>query len=470
MDTGDALGARPAPAIDIDDFDDVLERLNVEARLSLDPAAPPLAIRFTTLEDFHPDQLFDRLPAFDSLRELRKAARDPTTFAAAAAKAGLLPGGPTVSPAGPAAHAAPPPTPSPSDFEALLRGPISGPAPARPGAGSGFDIEAFIRRIIQPHIVAAPSPRQTDVIAAIDRALSDLMRCILHHPGVQSLEAAWRAVHFLITTLETGETLSIHLIDISKTELAADLGAPDLSRTGLFKLLVEKAARSPGVVPWGLLLGNFTFDATREDAELLGRLAKVCAAAGTPFVAGASSRLVQCDSFARTPDPDHWNAEIAPDAREAWAALRRLSETAFIGLALPRFLLRAPYGAAADPIERFAFEELPECTLDSHERYLWANPAFAVAATIGCAFAEDGWALDFAIGGEVGGLPVHTWREGGEVRAKPCAEAWLTEKAAAILRGAGLIPVHSIRGRDAVRVAGIASIAEGGGGLRGRWL
>jgi type VI secretion system protein ImpC len=459
--TGDALAVRATPAVDVDEMDEVIGRLGVEVDVPTDSG--PLTLAITEMDDLHPDRLYERLAMFTQLRQLREAAKDPATFAAAAAKVGGAPVAPTASAS----------AQGESEFASLLgkRPAISGSGPAEAGAGK-IDISSFIKQVVGSASVPSRDPRQAQLVTGIDSAISELMRSLLHHPAVQGIEAAWRGVHMLITSLETGEELAVHVIDVSRQELAADLGAATgkLQSSGLYKLLVEKAAKSPGVSPWGLLIANYSFGPTKDDAELLGRLTKVCAAAGAPLVAAAVSAHVGCGSFGLTPDPDHWTGEARAEDEAAWAALRALPEAEWAALALPRVLLRLPYGEGTEETERFKFAELAQAggppSLEGHEAYLWGNGALACAVALGRAFTEDGWDLDPELSDEVGGLPVH-WKERGEVRAKPCAEAWLTDRAANTIRAAGLVPIQSIRGRDSVRVAGLQSIA--GGALKGRW-
>src|SRR5262249_35019174 len=162
-----------------------------------------------------------------------------------------------------------------------------------------------------------------------------------------------------VRRLETDAGLKLYLLDIAKAELTADLrSADDLLSTGLYRLLVEQTVGTPGAQPWGVLVGSYTFDQSREDVELLGRLAQLVGRAGAPFLAAASDRLLGCASLAETPDPADWQPTADPEGQETWARLRQLPEAAYLGLALPRFLLRLPYGKDTDPTDQFAFNEM----------------------------------------------------------------------------------------------------------------
>jgi type VI secretion system protein ImpC len=295
------------------------------------------------------------------------------------------------------------------------------------------------------------------------------MRALLHSPTLQSLEASWRTLHYLVTNLETDEGLQIHLVDVSKQELVADFAAAggDLAASVLYRLLVDVTGPgTPGGDPWSLLVGNFEFGPRGEDIGLLAALGLVAASAGGPFLAAASSELLGCRSLAETPDPSDWSA-LPADAEPAWIALRHTPIAPWIGLALPRVLLRLPYGRDTEPVDALAFEELaPE---RRHEAYLWGNPAFACALLIGQAYRARGWSMSPGDLLDVGDLPAHVYEQGGEKRLQACAEVLLTERAATAILDRGIMPFLSFKGRNLVRLARFQSIASPPSALMGSW-
>jgi type VI secretion system protein ImpC len=262
----------------------------------------------------------------------------------------------------------------------------------------------------------------------------------------------------------------LHLLDVSQEELAADLLAmSDLRQCGTYRLLVEKTASTPGAEPWALLAGNFVFGPKREDAELLRRIAKIARAAGAVFLAEASPALLGCESLATTPNSRDWG-EVFPDesAASAWNSLRHAPESANAGLALPRVLLRLPYGKDTDPIEAFPFEEMPDAP--AHEHYLWGNPAFACALLLAQSFDEDGWQMRPGRHVEIDRLPLHVIKVDGQNETQPCAEALITEHIAEIILEKGLMPLASMKDQDEVRVVRFQSIAEPLQSLAGPWI
>ena len=268
--------------------------------------------------------------------------------------------------------------------------------------------------------------------------------------------------------VETSERLKLYLLDVSKAEMAADLAAAeDLRSTGVYKLLVEQTVGTPGAEPWALLAANYTFEPTRQDVELLERLAKIAHAAGAPFLAAASPRVLGCESAAELPHPREWKPPADPEEAQAWGGLRKLPETSYVGLALPRFLLRLPYGKETDAAELFDFEEMPLPPV--HEDYLWGNPAFACASLLAQAFSEEGWHMHPGTIREIHGLALHTYQENEESCVTSCAEVLLTEDAAEKILDQGLMPLASLKGRDAVRLIRFQSIADPPQALAGRW-
>jgi type VI secretion system protein ImpC len=275
-------------------------------------------------------------------------------------------------------------------------------------------------------------------------------------------------LHFLVSRVETDETLKIYIIDISKEELAADLASADaLQSTGTYGLVVEQSVNVPGAEPYAVLVGGYTFDQTTEDIGLLRQLARIAQAAGAPLLAAADSHFAGCQSLAATPDPNEWRRQPEPAADQLWQQVRQSPEAAYMGLVLPRFLLRLPYGRDTDPIDRFDFEEFSP--LAGHEQYLWGNSAVICVCLLAEAFREFGWALTGGLGQDLAGLPMHIYTSDGEKHITPCAETILTERAMEVLIEKGLMPVLSIKGRDAVLVPRFQSIADPLSALAGPW-
>jgi len=432
--------ARRKPAlIDVDNFDRVIARIAPHLLLGRDR---DLTLEFAALDHFHPDALY-RLPLFQGFRDTRSRMQDPTTFAGAAAQ-------------------------DSETFARLLGGAPAAAAQRPQGDLAQARLQALIRDAVAPHIVPDAPPHQALYIAAVDAAIGEQMRAVLQDPQFKALEALWRGAWWLASRLETGEQLKLYLLDASRAELLADLEAAQgkVESSGLYRLLVEQGTGTIGGEPWSLVVGNYAFGLAGEDVRLLAHLAVVASRAGGPFLAAAKPELIGCRSIAATPDPREWTPPAA-DAAEAWNALRASSAAPWIGLALPRMLLRLPYGKSSDPVESFPFEEL--APRREHESYLWGNGAFACALLIGRAFAARGWDMEPGDELEVEDLPAHTYDDDGEKRLQACAEVTLVDRAAEAILGAGLMPLLSHKNRNAVRVMRFQSIASPAQGLAGPW-
>jgi type VI secretion system protein ImpC len=458
------VGERPTHLVDRDNFDEVLSKLRPELHLPTENKTP-LVFRFSELDDFHPDQLFEN-DAFQKLKDIRERLQDPTTFKETAEQLGVFREAPSTKPVNENAR-------------------VVAPSPVRLASGSLLDemieqtesrialeprrrtdeVHDFARQLAAKYAVSAPDARQPEVIAAVDRAIGDTMRAILHHPDFQALEAIWRATFLLIRKLETGPSLKIMLIDISKQELAADLsGTDDLRDSGVFRLLVEKTVETPGADPFTIVLGTFRFGSVGQDFELLPKLGAIAQRAGAVLLAEGEPALVGCSSLDSAPSPRDWKGS---ESQDSWGQVRSRPEAASLGMVMPRFLLRLPYGSATSPVELFEFEEFSG--QPSHDAYLWGNPAFALVLLLGESFRDAGWEMRPGSPSQLENLPLHTYRVDGDSQSKPCAEVLLTEDAVERILDGGLIPLVSYKGRDSVRVARFQSIADPQRPLQGRW-
>jgi type VI secretion system protein ImpC len=451
------IGSRRPVPIDRDNFDQVLARLSPSLRLAV-AEGQQIEFRFAALDDFHPDHLLARVAGLRALWQMRKALEDPATFRAAAARLQ-----PAAEP--PAERPTPPPVldlAGGSLLDQVIAG-SEGEAPGRPQR-SHDPLAAYIAAVVKPHLVPKPDPKQTEMVAQFDAAIAGHLRAILHHREFQALEAAWRGLYFLAQEVETNSQLKIYLLDVSLAELAADFGsADDLKATALYRLLVEETVRTPGAAPWAVIGGNYQFDHGLVNIELLCRMALLASQAGAPFLAAASPRVIGCPDFGSSPDPAEWK----PDNTANWEFLRSFPEASWLGLTLPRFLLRLPYGKGGSSVDFMPFEEMAPAP--RHDDYLWGNGMFAAMLLIARAFSEWGWAGRPGLLQDLDGMPVHIYEKDGEPCMKPCAEAWITETAAERIIENGLMPLLSFKDQNRIRVAGFRSVAKPPRPLEGRW-
>ncbi len=452
------ISKRQPIQVDRDNIDDIIARMAPSLELRLAGDAGRIRVSFENLESFHPDGLYGRVSLFDVIKAGRYEPAEPGSEPSTESE----PGG---NDADRGTEQSGPPAPQPIPGS-LLDQVISASKPDVEGASVDGGLQDYIRHIVEPHQVPRADPRDADVLARRDEQLAVLMREILHCREFQALEALWRGVSLLCRRVETSPQLKLFLIDVSDAELKPDQ-EPDmpLDETGLYRLLVESGLGTPGAVPWSLIVGCYSFGPGMADAKLLARIGAIAKLAGAPWLSAADPSVVGCPSFGSAPEPETWT----PPQDDGWEAIRLLPYAGWLGFAMPRFLLRLPYGGDTDECESFAFEEMigeePE-----HEDYLWGNPALLCALLILQDVAAHGWQSRPGMTLEVSRLPLHTWRREGEFVAKPCAEALLTERALARIGDRGVMALASLKDRDAVRLLRFQSVSNPPTSLAGSWV
>ncbi|MDD5036739.1 MAG: type VI secretion system contractile sheath large subunit, partial [Methylococcaceae bacterium] len=251
------------------------------------------------------------------------------------------------------------------------------------------------------------------IIAEIDRKLTDQVNQILHHEEFQKLEGAWRGLHYLVNHTQTDEMLKIRVMNISKKELGKTLKkfeGTSWDQSPLFKKLYDEEYGQFGGEPFGCLVGDYHFDHSPPDVKLLSQISQISAASHCPFISGLSPATLQMDSWGELANPRDLTKIFSTPEYAAWRSLRESDDSKYLGLAMPRFLARLPYGAKTDPVDEFDFEE-DTAGADSN-KYTWANSAYAMATNINRSFKLYGWCSrirGIEAGGSVEGLPVHTF-------------------------------------------------------------
>ncbi len=450
------LNDRKPHKLDIDNLDAMLRRVAPQLNIKLDGSNEETLIEFRELDDFRPDALYKRLSVFKTLRDMRGRLENPSTYTAAAGELKLGRGvAPTVTVAD-----EPQPVQTDTDanlFDRLLGG--QSPATERKTSPQLDTVQTLIQRLVAPHLSKGVDlGQQKQFLSAIDDSINQIMRSILHLPQFQALEAAWRGVEWLVGNIEDNEDLQLYLLDASLDELIQDIKASggQANKTAIYHLLTESSLAIPGGEPWSLVVGHYTFGEDAVTLSLLELLGAISAGCGGVFVAGASPKLLGCDSIDATPDASDWT-EPKTGIAQAWQLLRKSQAAQYIGLAMPRFMLRLPYGKKSNPIDSFGFEEMP--SRPNHESYLWGNPALICAELVARAWQEGD-------GGEpgtlrdTGPLPFHIYDDGSGQAIKPCAEVYLNEKTANAIFEAGIIPVLSVRNHDHAIVPRLISIDE----------
>lgn len=305
----------------------------------------------------------------------------------------------------------------------------------------------------------------TAMIAELDKKLSEQINAIMHHPDFQKLEGSWRGLHYLVNNTETDEMLKIRVFNISKTELGKTLKrfkGTAWDQSPIFKRVYEQEYGQFGGEPFGALVGDYYFDQTPPDVELLGEMAKVSAAAHSPFIAGASPTVMQMSTWQELADPRDLTKIFLTPEYASWRSLRDSDDSRYIGLAMPRFLSRLPYGAKTNPVAEFDFEE--ETGAADHSKFTWANAAYAMATNITRSFKMYGWCSrirGIESGGALEGLPVHTFpTDDGGVDMKCPTEIAISDRREAELAKNGFMPLIHKKNSDFAAFIGAQSLQK----------
>jgi type VI secretion system ImpC/EvpB family protein len=243
-------------------------------------------------------------------------------------------------------------------------------------------------------------------VAELDQCLADQVNAVLHHPRFQGLEAAWRGLWLLSEGTGGQENLKIKVLHLPKAQLDSDLhGAIEFDQSEFFRKVYEEEYGMAGGEPYGALIGNYEFRNSPSDINLLAKIKEVAAAAFAPFIAGADPMMFDVPHFGLLPRIADLESQFNSLKFVKWNALRDHDDSRYLGLALPRILMRLPYVRDPQRVDGFVFEE--EVSAADGKSYLWGNAAFAFGAVVVRAFALSGWFADvrgIASGPDAGGV------------------------------------------------------------------
>ncbi|WP_082993887.1 type VI secretion system contractile sheath large subunit [Bordetella bronchialis] len=325
-------------------------------------------------------------------------------------------------------------------------------------------------RTLASHALADASLVSGDVlgtvealIAEIDRKLTEQINAVLHCAEFQALEGAWRGLHYLVSNTETDEHLKIRVMNIAKPDLYKTLKkykGTAWDQSPMFKKLYEEEYGQFGGAPYGCLVADYYFDNSGPDVDLLGQMARICAAAHAPLIAGAAPSVMLLDSWRDLANPRDIAKLFQTPEHAAWRALRESEDSRYIGLALPRFLARAPYGVKSNPVDAFGFEE--DTASGDSSRYVWANAAYAMAVNINRSFKHYGWCSrirGIESGGALDDLPTHVFpTDDGGFDAKCPTEVAISDRREAELSRNGFLPLVHMKNTATAAFLGAQSL------------
>ena len=303
------------------------------------------------------------------------------------------------------------------------------------------------------------------MIAAIDRKMSEQINLVLHHEDFQKLEAAWRGLHYMVNNTETDESLKIRVMPIGKAELGKMLKrykGTAWDQSPLFKKLYEEEYGQFGGEPFGAIVGDYHFDHSPPDVELLGEMSKIAAAAHAPFITGAAPTVMQMDSWGELANPRDLTKIFTTPEYAGWRSLRESEDARYLALCMPRFLGRLPYGPKTSPVDAFNFEEDTQGA--EHDKYSWCNAAYAMATNINRSFKEYGWCSRIRgveSGGAVANLPTHTFpTDDGGTDMKCPTEIAISDRREAELSKNGFLAMIHRKNSDFAAFIGAQSLQK----------
>ncbi|MFN3581575.1 MAG: type VI secretion system contractile sheath large subunit [Pseudomonas sp.] len=312
-------------------------------------------------------------------------------------------------------------------------------------------VSAFIQELLKPQNDKEPVKKAMvdRMIAEIDAKLSRQMDEILHEPSFQALESSWRGLQVLVDRTDFRENIKLEMINASKQDLLEDFeDSPEIVQSGLYKHVYTAEYGQFGGQPVGALIANYYFDPSSQDMKTLQHVASVASMAHAPFIAAAGPKFFGLESFTGLPDIKDLKDHFEGPQFAKWQSFREQEDARYVGLTLPRFLLRNPYDPEDNPVKSFVYKENVS---NNHEDYLWGNTAFTFASRLTDSFAKFRWCPNIIgpqSGGAVEDLPLHHFESMGEIETKIPTEVLVSDRREYELADEGFIALTMRKGSD----------------------
>ncbi|HEY4890318.1 MAG TPA: type VI secretion system contractile sheath large subunit [Reyranella sp.] len=295
-------------------------------------------------------------------------------------------------------------------------------------------------------------------VAAIDAKMSAQLNAIMHDPKFLKLEGSWRGLHYLVQNSETGTSLKLRVLNISKRDLGRDLSrAIEFDQSQLFKKIYENEFGTPGGEPYGALIGDYEWTNHPDDLETLRLMSNISAGAFAPFITAAGAGMFGFDSWTELSKPRDLAKIFDTVEFTKWRSFRDSEDARFVNLVMPRVIARLPYGKATKPIDEFEYEEAPmdkrgKAQAMDHESYCWSNAAYVMGARLTDAFAKNGFCTAIRGaegGGKVENLPTHIFTsDDGDIDTKCPTEIGITDRREFELSNQGFLPLCHYKNTD----------------------
>ena len=287
-------------------------------------------------------------------------------------------------------------------------------------------------------------------IAKIDDTISRQLDKIMHHPRFQEIESGWRSLKYLVDRTDFKANIKLELLDVSKDDLRADFeDSPDTTQSGMYKHIYVQEYDTPGGEPVTTMVSNFEFDAGAQDIALLNEISRVAAATHCPFLGSVGHKFFSKGDINEIPKVHDLENYMDRAEYIRWRGFRESEDSRYIGLTLPRFLLRLPFGKDNNPVRAFNYEE--QVNASGSENYLWGNSSFAFAANMARSFKENGWCVNIRgpeSGGKVENLPIHLYDAGKGLQSKIPTEIIIPETRELEFAELGFIPLSYYKNSD----------------------
>lgn len=312
-------------------------------------------------------------------------------------------------------------------------------------------LEAFVTQLLEPTraVEKVSANLIDDMIASLDAKLCRQVDAILHDDSFQKLESSWRSLKFLVDRTDFRENNRLEILNVSKQKMLEDFeDAPEVTRSGLYKAVYTSEFGQFGGQPFGSIIGNYEFNPGSQDIKLLQAIASVSAMSHTPFIAAAGPQFFGVDSFAQLPNLKDLQAVFEGPQFTKWNAFRETEDARFVGLTLPHFLLRTPYGEETVPAKKFRYNENVS---SGNGDFLWGNAAFAFASRLSDSFAQYRWCANVIGpqgGGTVSDLPIYNYEAMGEIQTKIPTEVLISERREFELAEQGFIALTMRKNTD----------------------
>lgn len=312
-------------------------------------------------------------------------------------------------------------------------------------------VAAFIEELLKPQYQGEPVKKALvdRMIAEIDEKLSRQMDEILHHAQFQSLESSWRGLKLLVDRTNFRENIKIEILNVSKQDLLDDFeDSPEVVQSGLYKHIYTAEYGQFGGQPVGAIIANYFFDPSAPDVKTLQYVASVACMSHAPFIAAAGPKFFGLESFAGLPDLKDLKDHFEGPQFAKWQSFREQEDARYVGLTVPRFLLRNPYDPQDNPVKTFVYKEN---VADNHQHYLWGNTAYTFASRLTDSFAKFRWCPNIIgpqSGGAVEDLPLHHFESMGEIETKIPTEVLVSDRREYELASEGFIALTMRKGSD----------------------